>query len=128
MRNKNPDKRRFVICLVAFLMALGVSIFVGVKYISFRIRLTFAKEQVQIFEQMKTDARRGNIKDAAGCLDYTVNYYPSGSKQTSGTKLDWLVENSRKNAIREIIDSLREKTGKDLGDTPEPWIEQFAEK
>jgi hypothetical protein len=35
-------------------------------------------------------------------LDYVANYYPSGSKQETGSRLDRMVERERLLAIRDI--------------------------
>jgi hypothetical protein len=66
------------------------------------------------------------VTDAADCLAYAAHYYPSGSKQETDSQLDRIVERDRALAVRDIIMRLREKTGEDLGNTPEPWIQKYA--
>lgn len=61
----------------------------------------FAREQVGIFHEMIEQAR-ANPSDAHGCLEYVRNYYPSGTKQVEGSKLDQIVEGCRSHAIAEI--------------------------
>jgi hypothetical protein len=92
------------------------------------IRVVFADEQTQIFEEMRTKALRSDAVDAAGCLQYVVYYYTSGSKQETGTQLDRMVERDRTLAVRDIIAHLRTKTGQDLGESPEAWIQKYAKK
>jgi hypothetical protein len=80
---------------------------------------------------MRDDACKGSAERAAECLEYVVNYYPSGSKQDSGSPLDEVVETSRRLAIENIITCLRLKSGKDFGDDPKVWLknrEFFGEK
>src|SRR5688572_24839304 len=56
------------------------------------IRVAFASEQTQIFEDMRTKALQNDSGTAADCLRYVVWYYPSGSKQEAGSRLDRMVE------------------------------------
>lgn len=93
---------------------------------SLTIRLALADDQTKIFEEMRTSALQGNPSEAAGLLRYVVRYYPSGSKQESGSRLNRMVERARQSAVRDIIAYLRIKTGQDLGDSPQAWIEKFA--
>ena len=58
------------------------------------IRVAFASEQTQIFEDMRAKALRSDAETAANCLRYVVWYYPSGSKQEVGSRLDRMVERS----------------------------------
>jgi hypothetical protein len=61
-------------------------------------------------------------------LEYVVGYYPSGSKQETGSQLDRMVERESARAVKEIIAYLRTKTGEDLGANPKPWIQKYAKK
>jgi len=90
------------------------------------IEIGFADEQTGIFEDMTTQALQSNTRQAVDCLQYVVEYYPSGTKQRTGSHLDLIVERQRRQAIREIIAYLRKKTGEDLGSAPEDWIKKFG--
>ena len=57
-----------------------------------------------------------------------VGYYPSGSKQEAGFRLDRMVELERTAAARDIVAYLRTKTGEDLGTSPEAWIQKYAKR
>jgi hypothetical protein len=92
------------------------------------IQVAFASEQTQIFEDMRAKALQSDPAEAAGCLKYVVWYYPSGSKQDAGTRLDRIVERERALAVRDIVTYLRTKTGEDLGDGPEAWIQKYANR
>jgi hypothetical protein len=61
-------------------------------------------------------------------LAYAVGYYPSGTKQETGSRLDRMVEQARTVAIYEIVAHLRARTGEDLGAGPEVWIQKYAKK
>jgi hypothetical protein len=97
-------------------------------YAPLKLRLAFASEQVHIFDEMRDKALRSDASSAAGCLEYVVNYYPSGTKQESGSRLDRMVESARGQSVREILAYLRTKTGEDLGTDPESWIEKYAKR
>ena len=96
------------------------------------LRLSFASDQTQIFYEMATDAKQAlaqeppNIRSARGSLEYIVNYYPSGTKQTAGSTLDIIVERSRSLAEASIIEKLRAETGKDFGSKAEDWLRGLA--
>jgi hypothetical protein len=96
------------------------------------IHLSFANDQTQIFCEMTTGAEQAlaqeppNIKSALGFLEYIVNYYPSGTKQTLGSTLDIIVERSRSLAEARILEKLRAKTGKDFGTNAQDWLRGLA--
>lgn len=92
------------------------------------IRVAWASEQTKIFDEMRTRALQSDAAEAADCLQYVVGYYPSGSKQEAGSRLDRMVERERTLAARDIVAYLRNKTGEDLGESPEVWIQKYAKK
>lgn len=117
--------------LVAVLAVLLLGLLAGSGWLLWslavlRIEVAFAAEQTAIFEQMRQEALQGDARTAAGCLEYVVNYYPSGTKQRAGSKLDRLVERARALAVADIVAHLRRTTGEDLGDAPEPWVRKYA--
>jgi hypothetical protein len=95
---------------------------------SLTLHVSFADDQTEIFEAVRAEALRSKPAKAAACLEGIVNYYPSGTKQEVGSKLDRIVERARQEAIRAVIADLRQKTGSDLGDEPQPWIDAFQSK
>ena len=114
----------FLSLVCVALVVLSVSLFLG--YVQLKLRLMFATEQVHIFEEMRSRAVQASPSDAAGYLEYVVKYYPSATKQVPGSALDWMVEQARASAVREIIAYLRSKTDEDLGSSAEPWIQKYA--
>ena len=123
-------QRRLIIGLSALsliLLALAVWLFADSATLHFRV--VMADGDTDIHAQMVDDARA--TKDpmkAAQCLSCLVNYYPSGSKQVAGSKVDRIVERCRRSSALAIIAHLRIITSQDLGDKPEPWIEKFAKE
>lgn len=123
-------QRRLIIGLsVLSLILLALVVWLFADSAILRVRVVMADGDTNIHAQMVDDARatKDPVK-AAQCLSYLVNHYPSGSKQVAGSKLDRVVERCRRSSALAIIAHLRVITGKELGDKPEPWIEQFAEK
>jgi len=93
-----------------------------------KVHVAFASEQVHIFDEMRDQALHSDASGAAGCLEYVVSYYPSGTKQEPGSRLDRMVETARSQSVREILAYLRTKTGEDLGNDPEAWIKKYAKR
>ena len=124
-----PGYKRLTIALGV--VCVGLLMLYGCLFWSYgwlKIRVAFASEQTQIFEEMRTQALQSDATGAAGCLEYVVGYYPSGSKQETGSRLDRMVERERALAVRDIVAYLRTKTGQDLGESPEAWIQKYAKK
>jgi hypothetical protein len=119
--------KRLVIALsVALLLVLALAGKLFWDAGLLQVRVAFANEQIGIFEDVRVRALLADAAGAAGSLDYIVRYYPSGTKQVAGSQLDSIVERARADAIRAIIAHLRAKTGEDLGDNPEKWIQKYA--
>ena len=96
------------------------------QYGLLKVQVAFANEQTQTFEEMRTRALQSDVADAVGCLEYVVFYYPSGTKQDTGSRLDHIVERERAIAVRDILEHLRATTGEDLGESPDTWIRKYG--
>lgn len=92
-------------------------------YVLLSVRLAFAEDQIRIFDDMRIKASQSDANGSVGCLEYVLNYYPSGTKQIRGSQLDRIVETARANAVARILSDLRHKTGNDFGDDPQRWID-----
>jgi hypothetical protein len=124
--NQSPSKW---LAMALGIVSLGLLVLSGGLFWNYgwlKIHVAFASEQTQIFDEMRTKALQSDPAGAAGCLEYVVNYYPSGTKQETGSRLDAMVERDRTQAIRDIVSHLRAKTGQDLGETPDAWIQKYA--
>jgi len=127
----DEKKTHFSNGLLAFvsLVALLLAILLGWQswnHARLKIGVAFAEEQTRIFEDMRQQAVGGSPLGAAEALAYVVNYYPSGTKQREGSRLDRVVERARASVVSDIISGLRQKTGENLGAQPEAWIEKYA--
>ncbi|HEX3799587.1 MAG TPA: hypothetical protein VH413_12885 [Verrucomicrobiae bacterium] len=117
-------------------MTIGLGVFCAVLMVMYgylfwsygwlNIRVAFADDQTQIFEDAWKHAMQSDPAGAIEGLKEVINYYPSGSKQQEGSRLDRVVERARTNAEQEIIAHLRAKTGEDLGEQPAPWIQKYG--
>lgn len=115
-----------LVLLCAMLMAAGGCLYW--EYECLQIRVAFASEQTQIFMEMRTRALQSSLSGAADCLQYVTCYYPSGTKQETGSQLDRMVERERMKAVHDIIAYMRTKTDQDLGDDPSAWIQKYVQK
>ncbi len=125
---KTPDSKKLIFGL-SILLVVG-SIAAGYIWLSWgllQIRIAFAEDQTKIFDEMREKAVSFDSTAAVTYLKYIINYYPSGSKQESGSKLDKIVERERQSAVREILAYLRQITGQDFGEDPQRWIESLQE-
>ena len=86
------------------------------------MHIALADEQTAIFDQMRRQTEESVVVNV-DYLEYTLSYYPSGTKQTNGSPLDRVVERARWCAVREIIGILRSRTHKEFGDDPRRWID-----
>ena len=120
--------------LALLLGVLCVVLFVGSGFLFWsygwlHVQAAFADDQTQIFDEMRTRALQSTSPpDIAGSLQYAAFYYPSGSKQRAGSQLDRVVERHRTAVVRDIVAHLRRTTGQDLGESPEPWIQKYAQR
>lgn len=122
----SSTKKLRVLCASLAAALLAILIWQTISYALLNLHVIFAEEQTDIFSAMREKAAGGDAKAAAGALEYVVSYYPSGTKQTLGSKLDRIIERARASAISDIIADLRVKTGDNLGDDPRPWIEKYG--
>ena len=109
--------------LAGWALLVTLAVYCQIENLLKTVKIRFAAEQTEIFEEMREKAKNANADEAAGTLSYVLFYYPSGTKQPAGSPLDVVVERARRSAVREIIALLRTKTGRDFGDEPLDWIE-----
>jgi hypothetical protein len=128
-----PMPRRTIALTVVIIVLLGVVIWQVVNSVRSSIHLSFAAEQTEIFEDMVTKASQSlsqtpaNVEAAVSYLVYAHGYYPSGTKQTQGSRLDRIVERCRSVAETRIIKMMRDATGRDLGNNVEDWVAEFGD-
>ena len=104
----------------AVVTALALLMWGKHAYLSFEIAQ--ARQQIDYFYDLSDEARLGNRSSAIAHLEAVLYFYPSGTRFTSGSVLDSLVENDRSRASQRIIDHLRKISGEDCGNDPQEWI------
>jgi hypothetical protein len=124
-------KRNTVLSILTVLVLAGVITYIAASHLSLVARAAMAEEQTEIFEYMVTRTAEAvsqsppDVRAAVGHLRYAHQYYPSGTKQVAGTRLDKIVERCRWLAEMRIIDMLRKATSEDHGADAEAWIKAF---
>lgn len=63
------------------------------------IRTSFAAEQTELFEELANSAISNDRLSVDDAIQSIREYYPSGTKQITGTHLDTIVERSRRQNI-----------------------------
>jgi hypothetical protein len=79
--------------------------------VTMSLRVAFADDQTKTFDDMRENVEKSSPVEKVKSLAYAVSYYPSGTKQVAGSRLDQIVERARQSAVREMIGILRKKTG-----------------
>ncbi|MBX7165547.1 MAG: hypothetical protein K1X74_04285 [Pirellulales bacterium] len=92
---------------VVSILAISVAALLW-QLVLLRIHVAFAADQVRNFQDAVTRSLR-DPQSADENLEYVKFYYPSGTKQRTGTTLDSLVESVRKQCLKEIEQSLRDR-------------------
>ena len=91
------------------------------------LRVAFADEQTQIFDDMRAQALASTSpRVIADSLQGATDYYRSGTRQQAGSPLDRIVERHRTAVVRDIITHFRRTTGEELGESSDPWIEKYG--
>lgn len=122
MRHRSPW-----ILAVLLVFALGIAGYWFVRHGFLQVQSALAEEQTLYFEQAREQGLESSRpEDIVGCIEGTLRYYPSGSKQTTGSHLDRMVERARRLAVEDLIRHLKNKTDLDLGNDPQKWIERFG--
>jgi hypothetical protein len=92
---------------VALTVALLISVvFLSIgwaKYLTLHVRVALAEEQTRYFDECVQHAlQNGTPQDISEYIAAIKIYYPSGSKQPTGTHVDLMVERARIQAITQL--------------------------
>lgn len=93
--------RKWLIMGMLLLSLAGNVIQYGLR-VKQEIHLVFALEQVEIIHLLYRRVHFKNDRMLQEMRDGIINYYPSGTKQVEGSKLDQIVEMVRTHAVEEI--------------------------
>ncbi len=68
-----------------------------------RIRVAMAEDQIQFFDEVvQSSVQKKSVEEIPSGIEAIRIYYPSGSKQRTGSHLDRMVERARTNAITKL--------------------------
>jgi hypothetical protein len=73
------------------------------KYLDVRIHAALAEEQTRFFDEaLQQAAQHKTTEQIAADIEAVRIYYPSGTKQRTGSHLDQMVERVRAHAIKQL--------------------------
>ncbi len=124
---KRPLSISNLVLVMFFMLAVCFGGVYFVRHSILAARVSLAEEQMGIFHDMVAKAKEGSYEDGLEALEYTISYYPSGTKQREGSKLDTIVERARRDAVMAIIEALRRVAPTDLGREPQAWLKKTEE-
>ena len=110
LKTRKNEMKLFLWCIViGSIVTAGFAIFFLCNLLT-TAHIAHAKDQIEVFYNMKKQAKEAETYDKVmPFLEYTINYYPSGTKQAKGTLLDMIVEQVRQEVICDINEILRQK-------------------
>jgi hypothetical protein len=108
-----------VVLLAALLVTLG-------RTNRYRVDVRHAQDIIASFNYKRDLAMKGELSETIQYLEQ-LNF-PEGQPSPISGSLSNFVETQRRRAVRDVLVYLRSKTGKDLGDKPEAWIQEYAKK
>jgi hypothetical protein len=111
--------------LIICVLCSGLEVFrsrIRVAEIEHQIRI--AGDALWLLDSTRDCALRSEPAEAVEFL-YKLQGPMPGSPPVSNIDSN-IMELERKRALKDVIQYLRAKTGKDLGDTPGPWIRQYG--
>jgi len=109
---------------------LGASLFLLVIQflggMSRTVEIAYARNTFFRLQKHRDYALHSDVSEAAERLLWVSE--GTNTKQKPGSPLDQICSFQRTNVIHDIIVYLRARTGEDLGDKAEPWIQKYAPK
>ncbi len=106
-----------VVLLVALLVTLG-------QAHRYRVDVRYAHDIIGGFDYKRDLAMKGEPSETIQYLEQL--HFSEGRPSPFTGSLSYFVETQRRRAVHDVIVYLRAKTGKDLGNKPEPWIQEYG--
>ncbi len=120
-------KRLSIVLASLVIVLLGLLLSMSFKHGIARLDVKRANDKIDWFERMRASASKSDLQFGVQCLqDVAVLHNPTNGYHRLSL-MDDLVERERQRAIRDIIAVLRTKTGANLGDDPQKWIQQYGQ-
>ncbi len=96
-RQFSPTKALAAACLLLLILFIDSAVRRGIQ----GIRVSFACEQIELFRSTLEATRSGQVS-REDAIDSISNYYPSGTKQATGSTTDRIVEHVRAICLSEL--------------------------
>ena len=90
------------------------------------IEIAYARKTFFNLQKHRDSALGADVSEATKRLLWVSE--GTNTKQSPGSPLDEMCTAQRTNMVRDIIVYLRAKTGENLGEKPQPWIEKYGPK
>jgi hypothetical protein len=87
---------------IAFSVCLVLLVLISFQHVRLHLSVAMAEDQIDTFELMRQKATGASDGERKEYLNYLQSYYPSGSKQTAGSKMDRIVEYARSVTVSDI--------------------------
>lgn len=110
---------------IALLVSLGLLLQRQVELGRMRSDIRFGRDVAQSLRDRRDFALKRGPAEAAEAL-YSLQIAPF--PEPSWNPVAGFVESERRRCIADLIGFLRTRTGKDLGDGPDPWIFEFGDE
>jgi hypothetical protein len=92
----------------------------------YRVEVRYAHDLIGGFDSKRDMALKAQLPETIEYLEQL--HFPEGQPSPFTGSLACFVETQRRRDVYDIIVYLRTKTGKDLGDKPETWIQEYGKK
>jgi hypothetical protein len=92
----------------------------------YRVDVRYAHDIVERFNSERDRAMKGELSETIQYLEQLD--FPEGQPSPFTGSLSNFVETQRRRAVHDVIGYLGAKAGKDLGDNPEAWIQEYGKK
>jgi len=125
-----PKKTFYSFFIVIRLVIVLFLVHFSIMYYWTNIQIGDAQEKNQVFEWMEKQVREAsNVEEAVGSMEYAFFYYPGNSAyQISGSSSEFLVETLRRNSVRRMVATLKERFPESCkGDSPAAWIAAYGD-
>jgi len=118
---------KLVIVAIATLWLITVMVlaYVTKLYVALNLDIGAAREEIKMVEYARASYDRSDPSEAAALLSQLRGSFQSLGPPDRGSGLGDVVEVYKDSVERELIESLREATRRELGDDPAVWIETY---
>ncbi|MEW6305800.1 MAG: hypothetical protein AB1705_20165 [Verrucomicrobiota bacterium] len=114
-----------VLGVLSVALVIGLLVTLG-RWNRYRVDVRYAHDIVGRFNSERDLAMKGELSETVQYLGQL--HFPEGQPSPFTGSLSYFVETQRRRAVHDVIVYLRAKTGEDLGDAPEAWIQKYAKK